>query len=112
MKRRSAARTWLDGRLIPSECRGSGSRRVRALTRDAAVRAEAMGLTTLATAAGAFFVLDDPIFSRLALARILGTLISTQLMRVVITILFYSLREVFRTVDIRHPDAERIVTDG
>ncbi len=89
MKRRSAARTWLDGRLIPSECRGSGSRRVRALTRDAAVRAEAMGLTTLATAAGAFFVLDDPIFSRLALARILGTLISTQLIRVVITILFY-----------------------
>jgi multidrug efflux pump subunit AcrB len=39
---------------------------------------------------GAFFILDDPIFSGLAIALIFGLFVSTLLTLVVIPVLYYS----------------------
>ncbi|MBE5316028.1 MAG: efflux RND transporter permease subunit [Xanthomonadales bacterium] len=55
-----------------------------------AVRAQPIALTALAAMAGAFFILDDPIFNGLAIALIFGILVSTVLTLVVIPLLYYS----------------------
>ena len=56
-----------------------------------AVRAQPIALTGLAAMAGAFFILDDPIFNGLAIALIFGILVSTVLTLVVIPLLYYVL---------------------
>ena len=61
-----------------------------AIVRAVAVRARPIVLTGLAAMAGAFFILDDPIFNGLAISLIFGILVSTLLTLVVIPILCYS----------------------
>jgi multidrug efflux pump subunit AcrB len=56
-----------------------------------AVRAKPIALTGLAAMLGAFFILDDPIFSGLAVSLIFGILVSTVLTLVVIPLLYYGL---------------------
>ncbi len=55
-----------------------------------AVRAKPIVLTGLAAMLGAFFILDDPIFSGLAISLIFGILVSTLLTLVVIPVLYYA----------------------
>ncbi|MGD8955995.1 MAG: efflux RND transporter permease subunit [Chromatiaceae bacterium] len=61
----------------------------RAVVRSAAVRAKPIVLTGLAAMAGAFFILDDPIFSGLAISLIFGLFVSTILTLVVIPVVYY-----------------------
>lgn len=61
----------------------------KAVVRSAAVRAKPIVLTGLAAMAGAFFILDDPIFSGLAVALIFGILVSTLLTLIVIPVVYY-----------------------
>ncbi len=61
----------------------------RAVVRSAAVRAKPIVLTGLAAMAGAFFILDDPIFSGLAVSLIFGLFVSTVLTLVVIPVVYY-----------------------
>jgi multidrug efflux pump subunit AcrB len=56
-----------------------------------AVRAQPIALTALAAMAGAFFILDDPIFNGLAISLIFGILVSTVLTLVVIPLLYFAL---------------------
>jgi len=63
-----------------------------AVLRSGAVRAKPIVLTGLAAMLGAFFILDDPIFSGLAISLIFGILVSTLLTLVVIPTLYYALR--------------------
>jgi multidrug efflux pump subunit AcrB len=56
-----------------------------------AVRAQPIVLTAIAAMAGAFFILDDPIFNGLAISLIFGILVSTVLTLVVIPLLYYAL---------------------
>ena len=56
----------------------------------AAVRAQPIVLTALAAMAGGFFILDDPIFSGLAVSLIFGLLISTILTLVVIPVVYFA----------------------
>ncbi|MDO9234834.1 MAG: efflux RND transporter permease subunit [Aquabacterium sp.] len=67
-----------------------------AVIRSAAIRAQPIALTALAAMAGAFFILDDPIFNGLAISLIFGILVSTVLTLVVIPLLY------FRTYRHRH----------
>jgi multidrug efflux pump subunit AcrB len=60
-----------------------------AVIRAGAVRAKPIVLTGLAAMLGAFFILDDPIFSGLAISLIFGILISTLLTLLVIPLLYY-----------------------
>ena len=55
-----------------------------------AVRARPIALTGLAAMAGAFFILDDPIFSGLAVSLVFGILVSTVLTLVVIPVVYYA----------------------
>jgi multidrug efflux pump subunit AcrB len=55
-----------------------------------AVRTRPIALTGIAAMAGAFFILDDPIFSGLAVSLIFGLLVSTLLTLVVIPVVFYA----------------------
>jgi multidrug efflux pump subunit AcrB len=61
-----------------------------AVTRAGAVRAKPIALTALAAMIGAFFILDDPIFSGLAVSLIFGILVSTALTLVVVPVLYYA----------------------
>ncbi|MFP4683491.1 MAG: efflux RND transporter permease subunit [Ectothiorhodospira sp.] len=61
-----------------------------AVIRAGAVRAKPILLTGLAAMIGAGFILDDPIFSGLAISLIFGILVSTLLTLVVIPVLYYS----------------------
>ena len=61
-----------------------------AVIRSAAVRAKPIALTAAAAMAGAFFILDDPIFSGLAVSLIFGLLISTLLTLVVIPVVYFA----------------------
>ena len=63
-----------------------------AVIRAAAVRARPIALTAVAAMTGAFFILDDPIFSGLAVSLIFGILVSTALTLVLIPILYFSYR--------------------
>ncbi|MDH5518373.1 MAG: efflux RND transporter permease subunit [Gammaproteobacteria bacterium] len=56
-----------------------------------AVRAKPIILTGVAAMMGAMFILDDPIFSGLAVSLIFGILISTMLTLVIIPVMYYSL---------------------
>ena len=56
----------------------------------AAVRTKPILLTALAAMLGAVFILDDPIFSGLAISLISGILVSTLLTLIVIPVLYYS----------------------
>jgi multidrug efflux pump subunit AcrB len=62
----------------------------RAVVESAAVRVKPIALTGLAAMAGAFFILDDPIFSGLAVSLIFGLLVSTALTLVVIPVVYYA----------------------
>ncbi len=61
-----------------------------AVIRSGAVRAKPIVLTGLAAMLGALFILDDPIFSGLAIALIFGILVSTVLTLLVIPVLYYA----------------------
>ncbi|QBK05975.1 AcrB/AcrD/AcrF family protein [Hylemonella gracilis] len=61
-----------------------------AVVQSAATRAQPILLTGMAAMAGAFFILDDPIFNGLAIALIFGILVSTVLTLVVIPTLYYA----------------------
>jgi multidrug efflux pump subunit AcrB len=61
-----------------------------AVIRAGAVRAKPIALTALAAMLGAFFILDDPIFSGLAVTLIFGIFVSTLLTLVVIPVLYYA----------------------
>ena len=63
-----------------------------AVIRSGAVRAKPIVLTGLAAMMGAFFILDDPIFSGLAISLIFGILVSTVLTLVVIPVMYYAFR--------------------
>ena len=73
-----------------NHARASGQRLDEAVIEACAVRAQPIGLTALAAMAGAFFILDDPIFNGLAIALIFGILVSTLLTLVVIPLLYYA----------------------
>ncbi len=62
----------------------------QAVIHSGAVRAKPIILTGLAAMIGAFFILDDPIFSGLAISLIFGILISTILTLVIIPVLYYT----------------------
>ncbi|MDZ7667947.1 MAG: efflux RND transporter permease subunit [Gammaproteobacteria bacterium] len=55
----------------------------------AAVRARPIALTAVAAMLGGFFILDDPIFSGLAVSLIFGLLVSTLLTLLVIPVVYY-----------------------
>ena len=61
----------------------------RAVVRSAAVRAKPIVLTGLAAMAGAIFILDDPIFSGLAVSLIFGLFVSTVLTLIVIPVVYF-----------------------
>ena len=61
-----------------------------AVIRAGAVRAKPIVLTGLAAMLGALFILDDPIFSGLAISLIFGILVSTVLTLVVIPVMYYA----------------------
>ncbi len=63
----------------------------RAVIDACAVRAQPIALTALAAMAGAFFILDDPIFNGLAISLVFGILVSTVLTLLVIPLLYYAL---------------------
>ncbi|RDH84648.1 MAG: multidrug transporter AcrB [endosymbiont of Galathealinum brachiosum] len=63
----------------------------KAVINAGAVRAKPIVLTGLAAMLGAFFILDDPIFSGLAISLIFGILVSTLLTLVVIPVMYYAL---------------------
>ncbi len=67
----------------------SGVELEEAIIRSSAVRAKPIILTGLAAMMGAFFILDDPIFSGLAISLIFGIFVSTLLTLVVIPVLYY-----------------------
>jgi multidrug efflux pump subunit AcrB len=61
----------------------------RAVVQAAIARAQPILLTALAAMAGAFFILDDPIFNGLAISLVFGILVSTLLTLVLIPVLYY-----------------------
>ncbi len=61
-----------------------------AVIRSGAVRAKPIALTGLAAMLGAFFIIDDPIFSGLAISLIFGIFVSTLLTLVVIPVMYYA----------------------
>jgi len=62
-----------------------------AVIKSGAVRAKPIILTGLAAMLGALFILDDPIFSGLAISLIFGILVSTLLTLLVIPVMYYAL---------------------
>jgi multidrug efflux pump subunit AcrB len=64
-----------------------------AVIRAGAIRARPIALTALAAMAGAFFILDDPIFNGLAVSLIFGIFVSTGLTLLVIPILYFAYRQ-------------------
>ncbi len=64
----------------------------KAVVQSAVVRAKPILLTALAAMAGAFFILDDPIFSGLAVSLIFGLLVSTLMTLVLIPVVYYASR--------------------
>ncbi|MGF1644757.1 MAG: efflux RND transporter permease subunit [Thiotrichales bacterium] len=82
--------------FINEQVRG-GMELQKAVVEAGAVRAKPIVLTGLAAMLGAFFILDDPIFSGLAIALIFGLLVSTVLTLIVIPVLYYAY--VYKRVD-------------
>ena len=75
--------------FINEQARG-GMVFAEAVIQSAAIRAKPIALTGLAAMLGALFILDDPIFSGLAISLIFGILVSTVLTLVVIPVLYYA----------------------
>lgn len=69
---------------------GEGMDFAEAVIQSAAIRAKPIALTGLAAMLGALFILDDPIFSGLALSLIFGIFVSTVLTLVVIPVLYFA----------------------
>ena len=65
----------------------------RAVVDSAVVRTKPIVLTALAAMAGAAFILDDPIFSGLAVSLLFGLFVSTVLTLVVIPVVYYAAME-------------------
>jgi len=61
----------------------------QAVIQSAVVRAKPIALTAIAAMAGALFILDDPIFSGLAVSLLFGLFVSTVLTLVVIPVVYY-----------------------
>jgi len=61
-----------------------------AVIRAAAVRARPIALTAVAAILGALFILDDPIFSGLAVSLVFGIFVSTVLTLLVIPVVYYA----------------------
>ncbi len=76
--------------FINQEVRG-GVAFERAVIRAAAVRAKPIALTGLAAMVGAFFILDDPIFTGLAVSLIFGIFVSTVLTLIVIPVVYFGM---------------------
>ena len=74
--------------FINQQVRG-GTPFADAVINSAVVRAKPIVLTALAAMAGAVFILDDPIFSGLAVSLLFGLLVSTLLTLVVIPVVYY-----------------------
>jgi multidrug efflux pump subunit AcrB len=64
-----------------------------AVIRSAIVRAKPIVLTAIAAMAGAFFILDDPIFSGLAVSLIFGLFVSTALTLIVIPVVYFAVMQ-------------------
>jgi multidrug efflux pump subunit AcrB len=62
-----------------------------AVVQSGSVRAKPIILTGLAAMLGALFILDDPIFSGLAISLIFGILVSTLMTLLVIPVMYYAL---------------------
>jgi len=75
--------------FINQEVREGGLSLEAAVIRSAVVRAKPIALTAVAAMAGAAFILDDPIFSGLAVSLLFGLLVSTILTLVVIPVVYY-----------------------
>jgi multidrug efflux pump subunit AcrB len=69
---------------------GEGMEFAEAVIQSAAIRAKPIALTGMAAMLGALFILDDPIFSGLALSLIFGIFVSTVLTLVVIPVLYFA----------------------
>jgi multidrug efflux pump subunit AcrB len=67
----------------------AGMQLADAVVASATVRAQPILLTAMAAMLGAFFILDDPIFSGLAISLIFGIFVSTMLTLVVIPLLYF-----------------------
>jgi len=76
--------------FIRQEVKDKGADLQEAVIRAGAVRARPIVLTALAAMLGATFILDDPIFSGLAVSLIFGILVSTLLTLVVIPVVYYA----------------------
>jgi len=76
--------------FIRQEVRTKGVDLQEAVIRAGAVRARPIVLTALAAMLGATFILDDPIFSGLAVSLISGILVSTLLTLLVIPVVYYA----------------------
>ena len=61
----------------------------QAVVKSAVVRAKPIALTAVAAMAGAVFILDDPVFSGLAVSLLFGLFVSTVLTLVVIPVVYY-----------------------
>jgi multidrug efflux pump subunit AcrB len=68
----------------------AGSNLADSVVKAGAVRTRPIALTGIAAMAGAFFILDDPIFSGLAVSLIFGILVSTLLTLIVIPVVYYA----------------------
>ncbi|EXJ16018.1 efflux RND transporter permease subunit [Imhoffiella purpurea] len=75
--------------FINQQVREEGMSFEDAVIRSSVVRAKPIALTAVAAMAGAVFILDDPIFSGLAVSLLFGLLISTLLTLVVIPVVYY-----------------------
>ncbi len=67
----------------------AGLRFEDAVIKSAVVRAKPIALTAAAAMAGAVFILDDPIFSGLAVSLLFGLFVSTVLTLVVVPVVYY-----------------------
>ncbi|MBF0185659.1 MAG: efflux RND transporter permease subunit [Magnetococcales bacterium] len=76
-----------------NETLAAGKPLTQAIILSGAIRSKPILLTGLAAVLGAFFILDDPIFSGLAIALIFGIVISTMLTLWIIPILYFSLMD-------------------
>ena len=80
-----------------------GMQLAEAVVSSATVRAKPIVLTGVAAMAGAFFILDDPIFSGLAVSLIFGIFVSTMLTLIVIPVVYYGVMHK-RVESILHTD--------
>ena len=75
--------------FINQQVREDGKSFEDAVINSAVVRAKPIALTAVAAMAGAVFILDDPIFSGLAVSLLFGLFVSTILTLIVIPVVYY-----------------------